>query len=71
MGMEFGSTKGNRCKMGGLPTDNSLALFWNCKNSPNLYEMDNKYPCILALELFDVNGLVCVEMDRLMLEVLT
>ena len=27
------------------------------KNSPSLYEMDHKCPCVLALELFDVSGL--------------
>ena len=30
MGMEFGSTKRNRCWMSGLPTDSPLALFWDC-----------------------------------------
>ena len=65
MGMEFGSTKRNRCRKSGLPVDSPLALFWDCKNSPSLYEMDHKCPCALALELFDVNGLVCVEIDRL------
>ena len=45
--------------------DSPLALFWDCKNSPGLYEMDHKCPCVLALELFDVNGWVCVEIDRL------
>ena len=30
MGMEFDSTKRNRCWMSGLPTDNPLALFWDC-----------------------------------------
>ena len=42
-----------------------LVLFWTVKNSPNSYEMDHKCPCVLAWELFDVNGLVCVEIDRL------
>ena len=37
--------------------DNPLALFWDCKNNPSLYEMDHKCPCVLALELFDVSGL--------------
>ena len=37
--------------------DSPLALFWDCKNSPSLYEMDHKCPCVLALELFDVSGL--------------
>ena len=27
------------------------------KNSPSLYEMDHKCPCVLAFELFDVSGL--------------
>ena len=71
MGMEFSSTKRKRCRMGGLPTDSPLALFWDCKNSPSLYEMKHKCPCFLALELFDMNGLSCVEINRLMLEVLT
>ena len=65
MGMEFGSTKRNRCRRSGPPVDSLLAQFWDCKNSPNLYEMDHKCPCVLALELFDVNGLVCVKLDRL------
>ena len=65
MGMEFGSTKRNRCRRSGLPVDSPLALFWDYKNSPSLYEMDLKCPCVLALELFDVNGLVCVEINRL------
>ena len=45
MGMEFGSTKRNRCRKSGLPVDSPLALFWDCKNSPSLYEMDLKCPC--------------------------
>ena len=65
MGMEFDSTKRDRCRKSGLPVDSPLALFWDCKNSPSLYEMDHKCPCVLALEFFDVNGLVCVEIDRL------
>ena len=53
--------------------DSPLALFWDCKNSPNLYGMDHKCPCVLALELFDVSGLswLIKEINRLMLEVLT
>ena len=65
MDVEFSSAKKNRGWMSGLPTDSPRALFWDCKNSPGLYEMDHKCPCVLALELFDVNGLVCVELDRL------
>ena len=47
MTMEFCSAKKNRCWMTGLPTDNPLALFWDFKNSPNLYEMDQKRPCVV------------------------
>ena len=61
--MEFGSTKRNRCRRSGLLVDSPLVLFWDCKNSPNLYEMDHKCPCVLAFELFDMNGLVCVEIN--------
>ena len=48
MGMKFGSTKRNRCRKSGLPVDSPLALFWDCKNSPNLYEMDHKCPFVLT-----------------------
>ena len=48
MGMEIGSTKKNRCRKCGLPVESPLALFWDCKNSPNLYEMDHKCPFVLA-----------------------
>ena len=51
MGMEFGSTKRNRCRMSGLHVDSPHALFWDCKNSPSLYEMNHKCPCVLVLEL--------------------
>ena len=73
MAMEFGFAKKNRCWMSGLPTDSSLALFWDCKNNPSLYEMDHKRPCVLALKLFEVNGLGCVEINKLTykLDVLT
>ena len=46
MSMEFGSTKRNRCRKSGLPVDSSLALFWDCKNNPSLYEMDHKCSCV-------------------------
>ena len=73
MAMKIGFKKWNKCLMSGLPTDNPLALFWDCKNSPSLYEMDHKRPCVLALKLFEVNGLSCVGINRLMykLDVLT
>ena len=48
MGMEFGSIKRNFCRKNGLPVDSPLALFWDCKNSLSLYEMDHKCPCVLA-----------------------
>ena len=61
--MKFSSIKRNRCRKSGLPVDSPLALFLDYKNSPNLYEMDHKCPCVLAFELFDMNGLVCVEIN--------
>ena len=68
--MEFDSTKRNRCRRSGLPVDSPLALFWDCKNSPSLYEMDHKCPCVLALELFDVSGLSCVSPRIPLVEIL-
>ena len=62
MAMEIGFKKWNKCLMSGLPTDSPLALFWDCKNSPSLYEMDHKRPCVLALKLFEVNGLSCMKL---------
>ena len=52
--------------------ESPLALFWDCKNSPNLYEMNHKCPYVSALELFDGSGLswLIKEINRLMLEVL-
>ena len=71
--MEIGDKKWNKCLISGLPTDGPLALFWDYKNIPSLYEMDHKRPCVLALKLFEVNGLGCVEINRLTykLDVLT
>ena len=66
MAMDFGFIKKNRYWKSGLPTDSPLALFWDCKNSLNLYEMDHKHPCVLALKLFEVNGLCFVEINRFM-----
>ena len=56
-----------------MPTGSPLALFWDCKNSPSLYEMYHKRPCVLTSKLFEVNGLSCVGINRLMykLDVLT
>ena len=71
--MEFGSTKRNRCRRSGLPVNSPLALFWDCKNNPSLYEMDHKCPCVLALELFNVSDLswLIKEINKLMFDVLT
>ena len=57
MSWEFGSTNRNRCRRSGLPVDSPLALFWDSKNSPSLYEMDHKCSYVLELELFDGSGL--------------
>ena len=57
----------------GCPWTIPLALFWDCKSSPSLYEIDHKCPCVLAMELFDVSGLswLIKEINRLMFDVLT
>ena len=48
-------------------------FFWDCKNSPGLYELDQKRPCVVCMKLFEVKGLSCVEMIWLIheLDVLT
>ena len=68
MAMEFGSTKWNRCLVSGLPTDSPLLCFGTVKNSPGLYELDKKRPCVVCMKLFEVNDLSCVEINRLMHE---
>ena len=68
MAMEFGSIKGNRYLVSGLPTDSLLFCFGTVKNSPGLYELDQKRPCVVCMELFEVNGLSCVEINRSMHE---
>ena len=68
MTMKIGFKKWNKCLMSGLLTDIPLVLFWDCKNSPSLYEMDQKRQCFGCRKLFEVNGLICVGMDRLMHE---
>ena len=50
---------------GGQPTCSVLGLL---KTVPGLCEMDQKCPCVKCRKLFEVNGLICVEMDRLMHE---
>ena len=59
--MEFISTKW-------LPTDSPLLCFGTVKNSLGLYELDQKHPCVVCMKLFKVNGLSCVEINRLMHE---
>ena len=68
MAMEFGSIKWNRYFPSGLPTDNPLLCFGTIKNSPGLYEFDQKRPCVMCMKLFELNDLCCVEINRLMHE---
>ena len=51
-----------------MPTDSPLLYFGTVKNSPGLYELDQKRSCVVCMKLFEVNGLSCVEIDRLMHE---
>ena len=68
MAMVFCFTKWNRCLMSGLPTDSPLLSFGTVKNSPGVHELDQKRLCIVRMKLFEVNGLNCVEINRLMHE---
>ena len=54
----------------GQPT----VLFWGLlKSVSDLYELDQKRPCVVCMKLFELNGLSGVEIDRLIheLKVLT
>ena len=68
MAMEFGSTKWNRRLVSGLPTDSPLLCFGTVKNNLDLYELDQKRPCVVCMKLFEVDGLSCVKINRLMHE---
>ena len=50
MAMKLGSRKWNRCLMSGLPMDSPLLYFGTVKNSPDLYELDQKRPCIVCMK---------------------
>ena len=49
----------------GCPWTVHLLCFRTVKTVPVCMKMDHKCPCVLAWGLFDVNGLVGVEIDRL------
>ena len=68
MAIDTGFKKWNQCLMSGLPTNSPLLCFWTVKNSPGLYELDQKCPCVVCMKLLEVNGLSCVEINRLMHE---
>ena len=42
-----------------------MLCFGTVKTVPVFMKWIIKCPCVLAFKLFDVNGLVCVEIDRL------
>ena len=48
--------------------DSPLLYFGTVKNNPSLYELDQKRPCVVCMKLFEVNGLSCVKIYRLMHE---
>ena len=68
MAIVFGFTKWNRCLISGQLTDSQLLGFETVKNSPSLHELDQKRPCIVRMKLVEVNDLNCVEINRLMHE---
>ena len=67
MGMEFGSKKWNRGWTSGLPMDSILLGFGTVKISPGLCESNKNRPCVVCLNC-EMNGLSCVEIDRLIHE---
>ena len=61
MAMEFGFKKWNQRLVSGLPVGSPLFCYGTVKNSPGLYELDQKCPYVVCMKLFEVNGLSCVE----------
>ena len=50
MGMEFGSTKRNRCWRSGLPMDSPHGMFLGLlKSVPGLWELDQNRPYVVFL----------------------
>ena len=68
MAMGIGFIKWNQCWMSGLPTDSPLLCFGTVKNSPGLYGFDQKHPYVVCMKLCEMNGLSCMEIDRLIHE---
>ena len=50
MAMDFDFTKWNRCLISGLPTDSPLLSYGTMKNSPGLFELDKKCPCVICMK---------------------
>ena len=65
MGKKFGSKRWNRGWTCGLPVDSPLLGFGTVKISPGLCELDKNRPCVVCLKWYEMNGLICVELDRL------
>ena len=63
MGKKFGFKERNRDWTSGLPVDSPLLGFGTVKISPGLCELDKNHPCVLAFDLCELNGLVCVEIN--------
>ena len=47
MVIDIGFKKWNQCLVSGLPTDSPLLCFGTVKNSPGLYGLDQKRPCVV------------------------
>ena len=60
---EAGNDHGNRFQKAEQIFDEWAAhgqptvMFWDCKNSPDLYELDKKRPCIVCMKLLEVHEL--------------
>ena len=46
----------------GQPT---CSVFGTVKTVPGMCEMDKNCPCVVCLKWYEMNGLICVELDRL------
>ena len=46
----------------GQPT---CSVFGTVKTAPSLCEMDKNFPCVVCLKWYEMNGLSCVELNRL------
>ena len=49
----------------GCPWTAHLLCFGTVKTVPGLCEIDKNCPCVVCLKWYEMNGLICVGLDRL------